>query len=51
MKSLLEELQGRPEYDEKKDLLPVFEGRLKKYGFQMATQLMVIGKVKQFISN
>jgi ubiquinone/menaquinone biosynthesis C-methylase UbiE len=47
MESLLEELQGRPEYDDKKDLLPVFKDRLKKYGFQMATQLMVIGKVKQ----
>lgn len=46
MKSLLEELQGRPEYEEKKDLLPVFKERLKKYGFQMATQLMVIGKPK-----
>ena len=46
MESLLEELQGLPAYDEKKDLLPVFKERLKRYGFQMATQLMVIGKTK-----
>lgn len=47
MESLLEELQGRPEYDQKKDLLPLFKERLKKYGFQIATQLLVIGKVKK----
>ncbi|HKJ43920.1 MAG TPA: class I SAM-dependent methyltransferase [Sunxiuqinia sp.] len=47
MKSLLEELQGRPEYDQKKNQLPLFRERLNKYGFQMANQLMVIGQVKK----
>ena len=47
MESLLEELQGRAEYDQKKDLLPLFRERLNKYGYQMATQLLVIGKVKK----
>lgn len=46
MESLLEELQGRPEFDRKKDQLPLFKERLRKYGFQMAIQLVVIGKVK-----
>ena len=47
MENLLEELQGRPEYELKKDLLPLFKERIKKYGFQTATQLLVIGKVKK----
>lgn len=47
MESLLEELQGRPEYHEMKDQLPLFRERLNKYGFQMATQLLVIGQVKK----
>ena len=45
MESLLEELQGRPEHDRMKDQLPVFKERLKTYGFEMATQLLVIGRV------
>jgi ubiquinone/menaquinone biosynthesis C-methylase UbiE len=46
MASLLEELQGRPEYEQKKELLPLFKERLTKHGFQTAPQLMVIGKAK-----
>ncbi|WP_321290758.1 methyltransferase domain-containing protein [uncultured Sunxiuqinia sp.] len=46
MKSLLEELQGRPEYETKKDQLPLFKQRLQKYGFQMAPQHVVIGRVE-----
>lgn len=46
MESLLEELQGRPEFEQKKDQLPLFRERLKKYGFQLAPQLLVIGKAK-----
>lgn len=46
MESLLEELQGRPEFDKMKNQLPLFKERLQKYGFQMAPQLMVIGKAK-----
>ncbi len=45
MASLLEELQGRPEYEQKKELLPLFRERLAKHGFQTASQLIVIGQV------
>lgn len=44
MASLLEELQGRPEFDQTKDQLPLFRERLAKHGFQTAPQLMVIGQ-------
>jgi len=44
MASLLEELQGRPEFEQTKDQLPLFRDRLTKHGFQTAPQLMVIAK-------
>nr|MBD3620752.1 class I SAM-dependent methyltransferase [Sunxiuqinia sp.] len=44
MASLLEELQGRPEFEQTKDQLPLFRERLAKHGFQTAPQLMVIGQ-------
>ncbi|MGQ8337740.1 class I SAM-dependent methyltransferase [Sunxiuqinia sp. A32] len=46
MESLLEELQGRPEYEKMESILPDFKERLNKYGFQMATQLMIVGQFK-----
>ncbi|KOH43413.1 class I SAM-dependent methyltransferase [Sunxiuqinia dokdonensis] len=46
MASLLEELQGRPEFDQTKEQLPLFRERLDKHGFQTAPQLMVIGQAK-----
>ncbi len=47
MESLLEELQGRPEFDQTKDQLPLFRERLASHGFQTAPQLMVIAKPRQ----
>lgn len=44
MENLLEELQGRPEHGQMAEKLPLFREQLDKYGFQMATQLMVIGQ-------
>lgn len=44
MESLLEELQGRPEFDEKKDQLPLFKERLKQHGFHLAPQLLLIAQ-------
>ncbi|WP_430974513.1 class I SAM-dependent methyltransferase [Sunxiuqinia rutila] len=46
MESLLEELQGRPEYDQTKDQLPLFKERLEQHGFQSAPQLLVIARPK-----
>ncbi|MGQ7869831.1 class I SAM-dependent methyltransferase [Sunxiuqinia sp. sy24] len=46
MESLQEELQGRPEYDQTKDQLPVFKERLEQYGFQTAPQLLVLAQAK-----
>ncbi len=44
MENLLEELQGRPEHEKMADKLALFRERLDKHGFQMATQLMVVGQ-------
>ncbi len=44
MESLLEELQGRPEFDEQKDQLPLFKERLKQHGFHLAPQLLLIAQ-------
>jgi ubiquinone/menaquinone biosynthesis C-methylase UbiE len=46
MESLLEELQGRPEFEQTKDQLPLFRERLSSHGFQTAPHLMVIGQAK-----
>jgi len=47
MESLLEELQGRPEYEQMKEQLPEFRESLKRYGFQMAPQLMIVGQFRK----
>lgn len=48
MKSLLEELQGRTEFDLMKDQLPVFKQQTDQHGFHMAPQFMLIGKAKPY---
>ncbi len=47
MEQLLESLTGRPEYDLMAEQLPSFEQRLRKYGFQMATLLLVVGQFEE----
>lgn len=41
----LAHLDGQPEYEEKAKLLSVFKERLAKFGFQLARQVVVLGKV------
>lgn len=40
----LARLEGQPEYEEKAQLLEVFKQRLNQFGFQLARQIVVIGK-------
>lgn len=44
--SHLDQLKGFPEYDEKGRLFELFKERLSEYGFQVARQIVVVGKVK-----
>lgn len=40
----LAKLEGQPEYAEKSELFNVFQTRVKKYGFQLARQIVVVGQ-------
>ncbi len=42
----LKQLEGRPEYKEMAAEVPLIESDLEKYGFEMATRLVVVGQVK-----
>jgi ubiquinone/menaquinone biosynthesis C-methylase UbiE len=42
----LKQLEGQPDYPEKKALFGEFKSRVKQYGFQLARQLVVLGHVK-----
>lgn len=40
----LAQLKGLPEYDEKSALFELFKDRVKRYGFQLARQIVVVGQ-------
>ncbi|WP_167610177.1 class I SAM-dependent methyltransferase [Maribellus sediminis] len=42
----LKQLEGRPEYHEMAAEVPRIEADLEKFGFEMATRLIVVGRVK-----
>jgi SAM-dependent methyltransferase len=41
----LKKLEGQPEYNEKQALFEEFKVRIKLYGFQLASQIVVVGQV------
>ena len=43
--SFLARLEGLPEYAAKEELLEIFKNRIQEHGFQLARQIVVIGKV------
>lgn len=42
----LAQLKGHPEYDEKSTLFELFKDSVKRYGFQLARQIVVVGQKK-----
>ena len=44
MKEMLEKIKGRPEYDVLKPQIEDFREKAKKFGFQPATRVVVVGK-------
>lgn len=44
MKEMLEKIKGRPEYDMLKPQIEDFREKAKKFGFQPATRVVVVGK-------
>ncbi len=44
---MLTQIKDKPEYHEMKKQIPAIEKALKQHGFQMATRVLVIAKVKK----
>jgi ubiquinone/menaquinone biosynthesis C-methylase UbiE len=50
MEKTLEQIKGRPEYDIMKPEIEIFRNNALKYGFQPATNLVIVGRKKTFDS-
>lgn len=46
MKTMLESINGFPQYESLKPQIELFRERAEKYGFQPATKVVIVGKVK-----
>ncbi|MEN8115754.1 MAG: methyltransferase domain-containing protein [Bacteroidota bacterium] len=46
METALDKISGHPEYEELKPMIEEFRYKVRKYGFESATRIIVVGKVK-----